>query len=263
MGGLGNQMFQIAKATSEGLYKNISAEFLKTSAITTEGNPPTKYLNNIFRNVNFVDSLPETVRVSEFDWAYRKQNINGNASVEFFGYFQSSKNFNEHGEYLKNIFSPTSGFLDKIEQLYPNFKNEKKISIHVRRGDYLSILDFLPVIDKSYIDQCLKYTIVYDKIYIFSDDKEWCKQNLNYKNSEVVCGLEDYEELWMMSLCNTNIMSNSSFSWWGSYLNKNKGKRVFCPSIWFGPQGPRYWEDVYENDWNRINVKFKNGFLCC
>ncbi len=75
--------------------------------------------------------------------------------------------------------------------------------------------------------------------------------------------LEDYEELWLISLCKYNIMSNSTFSWWGSYLNKTPDKVVFAPSIWFGPKGEKDYEDLYESDWEKINVKFENGKLVC
>jgi hypothetical protein len=263
MGGLGNQMFQIAKAVSEGLSNNIKVGFQKSAFIPMHGNQPTKYLTNIFRNVNFVDTLPNTFRVSEPTWAYYKLNITYDKPIEFYGYFQSSKNFNGHGDYLKYMFSPTTEFVNKINNLYPKIGNGNIISIHVRRGDYLGISDVLPVIDKSYIDECLNRIGDYDKIYIFSNDKEWCEQNLNYEKSEIIYGLEDYEELWMMSLCNNNIMSNSSFSWWGSYLNKNKNKKIYCPSVWFGPKGEKNYEDIYEDNWIKINVKYNNGLLTC
>ena len=75
----------------------------------------------------------------------------------------------------------------------------------------------------------------------------------------MVEGLEDYEELWMMSLCNHNVMSNSSFSWWGSYLNLNEDKKIFVPSTWFGPQGETYYQDVYEDNWIKIETIFDDG----
>lgn len=57
-------------------------------------------------------------------------------------------------------------------------------------------------------------------------------------------------------------MSNSSFSWWGSYLNLNKNKKVIVPNIWFGPMGEKNYESIYENDWERISVNYKNGLIC-
>jgi hypothetical protein len=263
MGGLGNQMFQISKAVSEGLKNNIKTQFLKRSYIPMEGNQPTKYLDNIFRNVNFVDSIPDTVKINEPKWSYTDLSVMYYTNTEFYGYFQSSKNFNGFGNRIKEMFSPTKEFINKIKILYPKIFNENSISIHVRRGDYLGVSEILPVIDKSYIDECLRQMGDYSNIFIFSNDKDWCKENLNYHNSIVVEGLEDYEELWAISLCNHNIMSNSSFSWWGSYINNNKNKKIFVPTIWFGPNGEKDFKDIYEDEWIKINVKFKNGFLCC
>jgi hypothetical protein len=64
-----------------------------------------------------------------------------------------------------------------------------------------------------------------------------------------------------MSLCKNNIMSNSTFSWWGSFLNKNVNKIVYTPSIWFGPAGESNWEDIYIESWTKINVKYSDGLL--
>jgi hypothetical protein len=58
-------------------------------------------------------------------------------------------------------------------------------------------------------------------------------------------------------------MSNSSFSWWGSYLNKNINKKIYCPSVWFGPKGEKNFNDIYEDEWIRINVDYNNGFIGC
>ena len=119
----------------------------------------------------------------------------------------------------------------------------------------------MPVLDKSYFDYCLEQMKEYSTVFIFSDDIEWVENNLDYKRSIIVKNLEDYEEMWLMSLCKNNVMSNSSFSWWGSFLNKNKNKTVFVPSIWFGPKGPKSFYNIYEAEWNKINVKYSNGRL--
>ena len=263
MGGLGNQMFQISKAVSESLEHGLQPEFLKDAFIPMHGNQPTNYLTNIFRNIKFVDFLPPRLRVSEPTWSYTDLNVNYTTPIEFYGYFQSSKNFKGVEKEIKSCFSPTEEFIEKIKNLYPRIFDKESVSIHVRRGDYLTVSEILPVIDKTYIDECLRQIGEYSNIFIFSNDKEWCKENLNYNNSIVVEGLEDYEEIWMMSLCNNNIMSNSSFSWWGSYLNKNINKQVYVPSIWFGPKGEKNYQDIYEDNWNKIKVFYKLGKLIC
>ena len=261
MGGLGNQMFQISKAIVEGL-KNDLPVFFRTSAfIPMEGNQPTNYIENIFRNLNFDDSKIPTFRVNEQTWEYYETNHVYTEPTEFYGYYQSSKNFLNFRDEIQKLFLPTEEFKVKLKNLYPKIFNPNSVSIHVRRGDYLTVSNILPVIDKSYIDKCLKDVGGYSNIFIFSNDKEWCKENLKYENSTVVEGLDDYEELWAISLCNHNIMSNSSFSWWGSYLNTNNDKKVFVPSVWFGPKGENNYQSIYENDWKKIKVKYENNKL--
>lgn len=263
MGGLGNQMFQIAKALSEGFENNIDVVFKKQSFIPMDGNQPTKYINNIFRNIKFVDFIEKTERVSEVDWAFNQINPKYDKSIEYYGYFQSSKNFGKHNELIKKIFQPTDEFILKIKKKYPKVFDKNSTSIHIRRGDYLTISEILPVIDKSYIDKCLSILNNQGHIFILSNDKTWVKNNLDYPNMTIVEDLEDFEELWLISLCNNNILSNSSFSWWGAYINNNNNKKVFVPSIWFGPKGVQNYEDIYETDWNKINVEYKEGKLVC
>ena len=261
MGGLGNQMFQIAKAKTEGFKNNIDVVFRPISFIPMEGNQPTKYFNNIFRNVKFENITEPLVRISEPSWSYNEINPLYHTSTEFFGYFQSSKNFGNFKNQIIQLFEPTEEFINKIKNLYPFVFEDNSISVHVRRGDYLGVSDILPVVDKSYLDECLNSLNNKGHIFIFSNDRDWVEKNLNYPNSTIVYGLDDYEELWMISLCKINIMSNSSFSWWGSFLNKNINKKVFVPSIWFGPKGEKNYSDIYEEYQTIINVVFKNGKL--
>jgi hypothetical protein len=262
MGGLGNQMFQISKAICESRKYNIDVKFRKFSSIGMEGRQPTSYFNNILRNIPFTDDVIIAERIYEPSWDYNTIDIsNVNDNIEFWGYYQSSKNFNGYDEYIKSLFSLTEDFTEKIKKKYPNVFNINSVSIHVRRGDYLNISNVLPVIDKSYIDKSLELIPEKSHIFIFSNDKNWVRENLNYDNVTIVDDLEDYEELWMISLCNHNIISNSSFSWWGAFLNKHKDKKVLCPSVWFGPDGEKKWDDIYESDWIKIPVEFSDGKL--
>jgi hypothetical protein len=67
--------------------------------------------------------------------------------------------------------------------------------------------------------------------------------------------------MWLITQFPNVIMSNSTFSWWGSFLNKTPNKKIFVPSLWFGPKGEKHIEDLYEKDWIKINVTYNNGFL--
>lgn len=260
MGGLGNQMFQIAHALCQSWKHNVDCSFNRFAHTPMQANQPTKYIDNIFRNINFNRNSNNVIRIST-NWEFSEIKIPQNVSIEFFGYFQSNKNFLGYDEKIIETFCPTLEFIEKIKNKYPEINNEKTVSIHIRRGDYITIGDILPVVDKTYIDESIRRNGEYDNLFIFSDDKDWVNKNLSYPNQIIVSGIEDYEELWMISLCKNNIMSNSTFSWWGSFLNKNKNKKVFAPSIWFGPSGESNYQDIYLDDWTIIDVEHYGGKL--
>jgi hypothetical protein len=262
MGGLGNQMFQIAHTYSQGLRKSIIVKFRPSAYTPMQANQPTKYTNNIFRNINFETFTSKLVSISS-EWKFKEINPPIDQVIEFFGYFQSNKNFYGFDNQIRELFEPTDDFIVKIKNLYPEILSQKNVSLHIRRGDYLTISDILPTISKSYIESCLNKIREYDNIFVFSDDKDWIKKNINYEKIIFVEGLEDYEELWTISLCHTNIMSNSSFSWWGSFLNKNENKKIYCPSIWFGPKGEKDYQDIYINDWIKVDTFYENGEIKC
>jgi hypothetical protein len=258
MGGLGNQMFQISHAISQGLKNNIEALFVPVAYTPMQANQPTKYLDNVYRNINFVDKLGG-YKIVESPWQFVDLNINWNQPIQFIGFYQSNKNFLGYDDNIKELFQPSEEFINKVNTLYPEINNEDTLSLHIRRGDYTKISHILPVIDKTYIDEVIRLNDQYTTLFIFSDDVEWVSQNLFYRNQIIVTDLEDYEELWLMSLCKNNIMSNSTFSWWGSFLNNNENKKVFAPSIWFGPNGEKNYYDIYDNKWIIIPTKYDNG----
>lgn len=262
MGGLGNQLFQISNALCQGFKNGVDSYFLKESWTPGEGNQTSFYVDNIFRNISFIDSYGTNLHIiNELTWNDADLKIIPNTSLLFNGYFQSSKNFLGYNEELKKIFSPSPFFLKKIKKTYPNISDEKTVSIHIRRGDYLMLSDVLPILDKSYFDHCLEIIKDFDRVYVFSNDKDWAKNNFKSEKFIIVENLEDYEELWLMSLCKINVISNSSFSWWGSFLNLYENKKVFSPNTWFGPSGVHPHYNIFEDSWNKINVRYEKGFF--
>lgn len=260
MGGLGNQMFQIANAYAQSLKNNLDCFFRPNSQTPHQGKNTTEYIPNIFRKLNFKDELTNYQTYHETNWHYEPRNILWSNSIEFYGYYQSSKNFLTYREEIKDLFSidePTKKYL--LEK-YPELLLDNTLSIHIRKGDYKKFPEIHPTISKSYIDEALTTVGEYSHVFIFSDDKTWIEENLNFQNS-IIVDENDYVELWLMSMCKNNILSNSSFSWWGSYLNRNENKIVVAPSIWFGPKGPKIFKDIYEDDWKIINVSFSKGEL--
>jgi hypothetical protein len=242
-GGLGNQMFQISNAISESRKYLVECKFKSEAYTPMQAFQPSKYANNIFRNIDL--SLTE----EEYNNAFILT-----------GYFQSVNYFKEIENEIKEMFSPPFDFINKINEYYPELSYENTLSIHIRRGDYLNISDTLPVVDISYINKAIEIIGNYNKVFVFSDDKVWAKENLNNENFIVVENLDDYEELWMMSLCKNNIISNSTFSWWGSFLNKNLNKKVVAPSLWTGPNGPNM-DEIYMDNFIKVPVFYDEGFL--
>lgn len=154
------------------------------------------------------------------------------------GYFQSEKYFNHCKEEILEYF--TSKW---------NREPLKKVSIHVRRGDYVNI-ECHPVVSIEYLNKAIeifkKMGYKDDDFLVFTDDKNWCSSNLPY---EIADGNE-LEDMELMSRCAHNIISNSSFSWWGAYLNRNKDKIVVAPKLWFsGSKANVNVSDIYCEGW--------------
>ena len=136
-------------------------------------------------------------------------------------------------------------------------KDKKLVSLHIRRGDYLN-----PEVQAIYggicTDEYYEAAVKYMKeghpgcrFYVFSNDPEWVKENLKIENMTVVEGSDEehgYRDMYLMSLCKHNILANSSFSWWGAWLNKNTEKEVIGPTIWIHKDG---FDQIYEG----FNVK--------
>jgi hypothetical protein len=258
-GGLGNQLFQAAHAIAQGKISNRDVVFLPKSQTPMQGRQTKNYVDNIFRNLTFVQNLDGFKLVSEKTWEFNKVSILDNNTI-FDGYFQSSKNFFGYDDHIKNIFSPTNEFIEQMFDIYPQLDLENTLSIHIRRGDCFLNPDIHPIATEKYVEKALSEIGVYSHVFIFSDDKDWVKNNLKFSNTTYIDD-EDYKELWLMSLCKNNIIVNSTFSWWGSFLNKNPNKKIIAPSIWFGPRGPKIYKDIYEPYWKIIEVTYENGWL--
>jgi hypothetical protein len=259
-GGLGNQMFQIAHAICQGLKNNVESVFPTYSSTPNQGFQPTKYINNIYKNINFTEQYPICYCEYQSNFNDLLGFYDTTKNIEFRGYFQGSHNFLGYDNEVRSLFSPPPEFVFQKILEYPGLTSDDSVSVHIRRGDYLMFQTIHPTIDLSYINKCLEISEK-RKIFVFSDDKDWAKKTFEGKNYTVVEGLEDYEELWMMSLCRDNILSPSTFSWWGAFLNKNENKKVFVPNIWFGDEITYRHDKIYEKDWIRITVKNINGKL--
>ncbi len=158
------------------------------------------------------------------------------------GYFQSEKYFIDIRDIIINQFIlkiDLSNYSKSILKLIKTAKNS--CSVHVRRGDFMNEIN--QKIHGScnleyYISAIQKIQKIYKKtkFFMFSDDINWCKKNLNLESVIMISSKEKripHEDIHLMSLCNHNIISNSTFGWWGAWLNQNKIKKVIAPNRWF------------------------------
>lgn len=227
VGGLGNQMFQVAVTFAHA--KKIKSEAIFPNSCQIVLGRDKNYNDTIFKNIKRGLTI--------FDGTYYKEPsykfvpIPNNDNLYLDGYFQSYKYFDEYRDDILELFN-----LSNVQV------KSNSVSLHIRRGDYSKFPDIHPILPLEYYKKALDFIKNRTKIeyvYVFSDDIEWCKQNLSFGNL-IFVDEKDYVSISMMAKCDHNIVANSSFSWWGSYLNQNPNKIIVYPSLWFGPKGPKY-----------------------
>lgn len=244
IGGLGNQLFMIACIYNIG-YKYGLIPVIKyiDSSPSIFKNRDT-YFNNIFKKVLVIP--PEKYNKISFlniteDKYNDKSIINNNCNYKLSGYFQSELYFIDYANKILELFSLEYNYINKIQNIYDTIKGDNKttVSIHIRRGDYVKLSHFHTNLTIKYYNSASQ---LFDKnalFIIFSDDILWCKNNIKYDNVYFCENIPDIglpldiTELILMSMCDNNIIANSTFSWWSAWLNKNKNKKVVVPRNWF------------------------------
>lgn len=236
-GGLGNYLFQIA-ATYATSNRDNKTMLVNVSDISVIHSPLETYLNNIFRKINFINGLECQYFHEPSQAIYYEQIPNFPGNSKLMGYYQNEKYFLHLRNEILNLFEIDPKTSQILFQKYEKTLNGETCSLHVRRGNYVERQEYHPLQNIDYYKKSIE-VIGKEKHYlIFSDDIEWCKENLSFiDNKTFIEGNMDYEDLYLMSLCKNNIIANSSFSWWGAWLNQNNNKIVIYPSVWFGNNG--------------------------
>lgn len=252
IGGLGNMMFQIATSYSVSLRDN-KEMICDTRDMQIPHKQYTFYTDNIFRNIKFSDSVIDLKNMGEGGFHYTPiPKIEGN--IKLIGHFQSEKYFMNHKNEILNLFEIDDITKNYLLEKYGEILNQDTCSIHVRRGDYLGLQNHHPIQPIEYYQKAINIIGEENHFLIFSDDIKWCEENFSFlKNKTFVSDNLDYEDLYLMSRCNNNILANSTFSWWGAWLNKNKNKQVIIPSKWFGVSNLHLnTNDLYCNKWIKL-----------
>ena len=252
-GGLGNQMFQYAYGRN--LSNMYNTEFrLDTRFYDYPTTPKREFTLNKFRNIttstDMIFSLTGQVYKIDDDFKYKEL---PNPLIDNYyldGYWQSEKYFKESSDVIREDFQPSKEVISKL--IKTPFIDTNTISLHIRRTDYVTSNGYHPVQSIEYYKNAIDVIGEYDNIFVFSDDLKWCKDNLKFKNMIFMCDFTDIEDLHLMSLCNHNIIANSSFSWWGAWLNNNIDKKVIAPINWFGDETNINTIDIIPDNWIKI-----------
>jgi hypothetical protein len=260
-GRLGNQIFQYAACYAAAKKLNVDFVIPKKNINNIKHDGCFDYSNNQWIPYNFrmydcfeITALKDEIVANNifqepyFHHSETFNKITDNTSIQ--GYFQSEKYFIDYKEDILKELTFKTEILDKAKKIIKSFDNKEIVAIHIRRGDNV-VNPVFPLISLEYIQQALNHFS--DKEYNFiviSDDISYCKEI--FPNGVFFSdGENDFVDLCLMSLANHNIISNSSFSWWGAYLNNNPNKKVIAPSNWFKDKSINT-NDLIPNSWNLI-----------
>lgn len=225
-GRLGNNLFQIANVIS--VAKRVGESFVLPKK-TWAGHRGYLDVDLSIFEYDFTRADVECDKdYNESDFHYEEVPLN--KSLRLSGFFQSWKYFeNVKEELLGTYFTPNKKISDRLREIQIS---ENSLAISVRRGDYLMLQQNHCVLGVDYYQKCIdNYFKDVDQIFVFSDDLEWCKSVFG---TEVIYVEEEVgTQLFLMSKIKNMVLSNSTFAWWGAYLNQQKGT-IVAPDPWFG-----------------------------
>lgn len=283
-GGLGNQIFQYALGRRLSLDHNTELA-LETSSFKTDH--LRKYRLNTFQiQANIVSNtlpfFPTTGRkrrlntvlqffrklvgkpfeiYKETGFSFDPQVLKCSSNSFFDGFWQSEQYFSSVRSILLADLIPAKPLQGMLAHIANEISQSNSVSIHVRRGDYVSdptTTAYHGVCSKEWYEQAAKHMkqrVPDLHFFVFSDDYDWAKSNLTFGAPTRFIepspdGLE-CNDLYAMSLCKHNVIANSSFSWWGAWLNQNPNKIVISPKQWF-IAGPQNTDDLIPKNWIRL-----------
>lgn len=280
IGGLGNQMFQYAFYKSlESRYSDVKFdvsplknykthngfELLKVFSINFCSPSFTEKISLSFRSGGFIFRLLRHIykknRAKEYiekGLYYQEDALSAVGNLYYIGYWQSWKYFKDIEKRIKRDFSFDEKLLPlSNREILSKIRNTNSVSIHIRRGDYIgnSIYDNIATSDYYYkATDYIKKNVKNPFYFIFTNDPEWSKVHMSLPNSLIIdvnSGVDSYWDMFLMSQCRHNIIANSSFSWWGAWLNDNKNKIVIAPRKWINEDSANI-DDIIPPTWKRI-----------
>lgn len=200
---------------------------------------------------------------AEYNLAFDPRVLSLPDNVALAGYWQSFKYFNDIRDILLEEFQPVEPLSAENEAVSNLIKETSSVSLHVRRGDYItnrSSHNTHGCCSLDYYHKSIAYLserVKSPHFFIFSDDMEWVRQNLHISQSVRYIDHNGAENGWidmmLMSHCKHNIIANSSFSWWAAWLNRNPDKIVIGPDKYYVKRAiNKYTADLFPPEWVRL-----------
>jgi hypothetical protein len=255
-GRLGNQMFQYAAAAGLAARHGVPVALdMRGAELRGEG-IPTRVFDLDLAQPTALPPLKQQAPLRYALWRAlgtaprfrREQGLGYNDAIKgwgdgsyLHGYWQSERYFAHIEPQIRAAFTFPALSNSQNAEMADRISADTAISLHVRRGDYLTFAAHV-LCDQAYYEAALARVLDglqgTPTVYVFSDDPQWAKDNLPLPCNKVVVDFNgpdtDFEDMRLMSLCQHNIIGNSSFSWWAAWLNQTTGKRVAGPTKWFG-----------------------------
>jgi len=286
IGGLGNQMFQYAVGrrmahllgtelkldiTEFDYYRprtfrtyslgnfNIQEKFASLKEVAALARPTI--LERMRAKVLRRPPRPPQTYIKEKHFHFDSEIMKLPDGVYLDGYWQSEKYFADIAEINRRELTVKVPQTGKNKELGEQINSCESVSLHVRRGDYASDPHINKVhgcCSRDYYLRCVEFInskVKNAQFYVFSDESQWVAGNLKLSCSMTIVNhnntFKDYEDLRLISQCKHHIIANSSFSWWGAWLNPRKDKMVLAPSQWFGKeeQASRKMHDLLPASW--------------
>lgn len=279
MGGLGNQLFQIFTTIAYGLQNQRRVIFHYSDDLTTGTRRQTYWATLLSAIRHFTDEkFP--INMSQFP-LYREPQfsyipiptnyLDKTEPLMLYGYFQSYKYFDSERKTICSFIRLEEKKLAVRAEYSELFSTPDVItvSMHFRLGDYKALQDFHPLLNLRYYQSAIEQIMQYFKEerirVLFFCEKCDNADVINIINElplnerieymKVNDTIDDWKQMLIMSCCHSNIIANSTFSWWGAYLNDNPHKKVYYPSVWFGSRlsGKNNTDQLFPGSWIRVN----------
>lgn len=277
-GGLGNQMFQYAAARALSIktgsqikldlswfdqyqlhngYELDKFNIKATIATQDEIKSLAGNQSSFSKAINKILGVKSKHYILEPDFTYYSRFKTLVPPVYLHGYWQSYKYFEEFSYDIRSDLTPILELSKESQNVAEKIRDIESVSIHIRRGDYVTnkqINNVHGVLGLDYYHNAINFLI--NKLeaptfLIFSDDPQWVKDNVKLKFPTLYInhnyGDKSFEDMQLMSLCKHNVIANSSFSWWGAWLNRNPEKTVITPKNWFASE--KSIKDLIQDSW--------------